>query len=61
MGNGFSFANYNAHEMSDTISRTLLLFKNKREWNKIVKNAMKSDYSWQSSVKQYQEFYEKMI
>ena len=60
-GNGFSFANYNAHEMSDTIIRALSIFKNKEEWNKIVKNAMNSDYSWENSAKQYQELYEKMI
>lgn len=60
-GNGFSFANYNAHEMSDTIIRALLLFKDKEKWNTVVKSAMNSDYSWQSSAKQYQELYESMI
>ncbi len=59
-GNGFSFANYNAHEMSDAIIRALLLFKNKEEWNTLVKSAMSSDYSWQSSAKQYQELYENL-
>ena len=61
IGNGFSFANYNAHEMSDTIIRALLVFKNKEEWNQIVKSAMNSNYSWQSSAKQYKELYEKMM
>lgn len=60
-GNGFSFANYNAHELLDTINMALALYKNKQEWNKVVNNAMNSDYSWQSAAKQYQEVYEKMI
>jgi len=60
-GNGFSFANYNAHEMSDTIIRALLLFKDKEKWDTVVRTAMSSDYGWQSSAKQYQELYEKMI
>ncbi|MBP2626880.1 MAG: hypothetical protein H6Q68_1591 [Firmicutes bacterium] len=60
-GNGFSFANYNAHELLDAINKALALYKNKEKWNKVVSNAMNSDYSWQSSAKQYQEVYKKMI
>lgn len=61
LGNGFTFPHYNAHEMSDTIMGALDLFHNKEEWNKIVVNAMNSDYSWQHSAKEYQEIYRKMI
>lgn len=60
-GNGFTFQNYNAHEMFDTIMRALLLFKNKEQWNKLVVNAMTSNYSWQHSAKEYQKIYKKMI
>ena len=36
-GTGFSFANYNAHEMMNTINYAKHVFyNNKREWNKIV-------------------------
>ena len=60
-GNGFSFANYNAHEMFATINYAIAVFKDKGKWNQVVKNAMTSDYSWKSSAKQYQEVYKKMI
>jgi len=60
-GNGFTFANYNAHEMFDTINTAVALFKDKKIWNKIIGNAMKSDYSWRNSAQQYQELYKKMI
>jgi len=60
-GNGFSFAHYNAHELLDAINRGVALYHNKEEWNKVVINAMNSDYSWQSSAKQYQEVYNKII
>jgi len=60
-GNGFSFANYNAQEMADTIIRALLLFKDKERWNTVVKSAMSKDYSWQSSAQQYRKVYETMI
>ena len=60
-GNGFVFTNYNAHEMFATINHAITIFKDKKQWNKIVTNAMKSDYSWKSSAKKYQEVYKKMI
>ena len=60
-GNGFAFTNYNAHEMVAAINHAIAVFKNKDQWNKVVNNAMSSDYSWKSSAKQYQELYKKMI
>jgi starch synthase len=60
-GNGFSFANYNAHEMSDAIDAAVEMFSNKKQWNKVIANGMKSDYSWQKSAQQYQEIYKKML
>lgn len=57
-GNGFSFANYNAHEMLGTIryaERTYYDYK--REWNKITERAMKMDYSWNASAEKYLNMY----
>jgi starch synthase len=59
-GNGFTFANYNAHDMLDSINWALQVFQDKPAWNKVVTNAMKSDYSWQQSASQYREVYEKL-
>ena len=51
-GTGFSFANYNAHEMMNTINYAKHVFyNNKREWNKIVDRGMSKDFSWTSSAK----------
>ena len=60
-GNGFTFPHYNAHEMLDAIKKAVNIFRNKEEWNKIIRNAMNSDYSWQHSAQEYQEIYKKMI
>ena len=58
-GTGFSFANYNAHEMLGTIRYAERIFYDrKREWNKIVDRAMAQDYSWGSSAHQYQDLYD---
>jgi starch synthase len=58
-GTGFSFANYNAHEMLGTIRYAeRIYYDRKREWNKIVDRAMAQDYSWGNSARQYQELYD---
>jgi starch synthase len=59
-GNGFTFVNYNAHEMLDTVNWVLKTFQDKECWNKIVKNAMNSDYSWRKSASEYKEIYKKL-
>ncbi len=57
-GTGFSFANYNAHEMLGSILYTKNTYYNrKREWNKIIDRGMAKDFSWGSSAKKYEELY----
>lgn len=61
-GTGFSFANYNAHEMLHTINYAKdIYYRRKREWNKLVDRAMAQDYSWASSASKYQELYDWLI
>jgi len=61
-GTGFSFSNYNAHEMMATVRYAEKIFyDNKRDWNKIVDRAMAKDFSWQNSALQYQELYDWLI
>lgn len=61
-GTGFSFANYNAHEMLNAIRYAeKVYYDKKREWNKIVDRAMATDFSWDVSAKKYEELYNKLI
>lgn len=61
-GTGFSFANYNAHEMLHAIRYAeAVYYDRKREWNKIIDRAMATDYSWRSSAARYQELYDWLI
>lgn len=60
-GNGVSFANYNAHEMSNAIDAAFEMFRNKKQWQQVISNGMNSDYSWQKSAQQYQAVYKKML
>lgn len=61
-GTGFSFTNYNAHEMLNTIYYAeKIYYDKKREWNKIVDRAMAADFSWNVSARKYQEMYDWLI
>ena len=60
-GNGFVFANYNAHEMLYVLKDAIYTYGNKTEWKKLVKRAMKSDFSWDKSAISYAKLYEDML
>lgn len=61
-GTGFSFSNYNAHEMLATIRYAeKIYYDRKRDWNKIVERAMATDFSWKVSALKYQEMYDWLI
>ncbi len=61
-GTGFSFVNYNAHEMLNTIRYAEhIYYDKKREWNKIIDRAMAADFSWHVSALKYQEMYDWLI
>ncbi len=60
-GTGFSFSNYNAHEMLEEINKAKNIFYNKkRQWNKIIDNGMSMDYSWDSSAAKYEKLYDSL-
>ena len=56
-GNGFTFSNYNAHEMKDAVARAISLYHDKKKWNKLQKAVMETDFSWNVSAKKYIELY----
>ena len=57
-GTGFSFTNYNAHDMMYVIKYAMqTYYDNKTAWNKLIKNAMSVDYSWSVSADKYLEMY----
>lgn len=61
-GTGFSFSNYNAHEMLGTIRYAKDTFYNKkREWNKMVDRAMMADFSWNVSARKYEDIYRYLL
>ncbi|MBO7096732.1 MAG: glycosyltransferase, partial [Lachnospiraceae bacterium] len=61
-GTGFSFVNYNAHEMLHTIRYAeKIYYDRRREWNKMVDRAMAENFSWEVSAGKYQDMYDWLI
>ncbi len=61
-GTGFSFHNYNAHEMLYMIRYANKIYTQyPDEWLGIVERGMKADFSWQASCKKYAALYETLI
>jgi len=60
-GNGFTFANYNAHEMLYTIRRAIEGYQNKKGWKILVKRAMECDNSWGKSANEYIKLYKSLM
>jgi len=60
-GNGFSFLNYNAHDMLHVIRRALSYFREDKDVIKLLqKRGMEGDYSWTHSADEYVKLYEKL-
>jgi starch synthase len=60
-GNGFTFKNFNAHDMLNTIKRALTYYHQDETWLSLVQNAMSQDYSWMQSAKKYNEIYKDLV
>ncbi|MGE7780154.1 glycogen synthase GlgA [Peribacillus sp. NPDC097264] len=61
-GNGFSFTNYNAHDMLHTIEQAVGMYKfQPKRWKQLTENAMNEDFSWDSSSSEYIDLYENLL
>lgn len=60
-GTGFSFKNFSSHDMIKVIDYAKDVYYNRKdEWKKLMKSAMKKDYSWKISAKKYINMYEEI-
>jgi len=57
-GTGFKFWNYDANGLLNTMRWAMDIFKDKKVWNKLIKNAMSQDFSWELSAQKYIWLYE---
>ncbi|MFA5177926.1 MAG: glycogen synthase GlgA [Candidatus Omnitrophota bacterium] len=57
--NGFVFSNYSKIALVKTIRRALAAFQDKKQWDVLVQNALKCNFSWDASARKYLELYAK--
>lgn len=60
-GNGINFHSVDENDMADAVWRAICLFKDKKQFSLIKKNAMSGDYSWRASAEKYIELYRSIV
>lgn len=58
-GNGFTFHNYNAHDMLYVINEAVRTFHDKEKWKDVQANAITTDFSWKYQAGEYEKMYNK--
>jgi starch synthase len=59
-GNGFKFAGYNAQGLMAAIDRALAAYQNKAGWQRLMRNGMACNYSWERPAREYAAVYEQV-
>lgn len=60
-GNGFTFKNYNAHDMENTVWRALSGFSDKEGWDILRRRGMLCENSWGASANAYIRLYKELL
>ena len=59
-GIGFTFDNFNAHEMLYVIKDAIFTYGNKEVWTNLMKRAINTDFSWNKSAGEYERLYKNL-
>ncbi|HTC93867.1 MAG TPA: glycogen synthase GlgA [Terriglobales bacterium] len=59
-GTGFKFVEYTGEALLQTVKAALTAFKNKTAWQKLMRNGMAKDFSWNSSAREYVRVFDKV-
>jgi len=58
-GNGFTFQDYNAHDMLYVINEAIRTYHDKVAWADVQNRAMTTDFSWKYQAGEYEKLYDK--
>jgi starch synthase len=59
-GTGIVFNDYNVEAVSWAITTAVDLFQNRRRWNRIVRNGLAQNFSWERQVGEYLALYDRL-
>ncbi|NLO18401.1 MAG: glycogen synthase [Ignavibacteria bacterium] len=60
-GNGFFFQKFTSASLLGAIKKAMALYQNKEAWLELSENCIQKKYSWEESVKEYQEIYQSIL
>ncbi len=58
---GFFINTFSENGIYNALEKALTVFEDKKTWNKLVKNAMQQDHSWDKSARDYMALYQKTV
>jgi starch synthase len=61
IGNGFTFKTATATALSSALLNAIKTFHKSNEWEKIIENGMKMDFSWSVSANKYYSLYKELL
>jgi len=56
-GTGFKFRDYSSTELVKTLIRAAEVWRDKDQWQRLIRNAMAEDFSWNRSAREYLDLY----
>ncbi|MEM3852644.1 MAG: glycogen/starch synthase, partial [Methanomassiliicoccales archaeon] len=59
-GTGFLFRTLSKEELKNAMQKAAETMKQKEKWNRVVKNCMMRDFSWEKSAREYISLYEEL-
>ena len=60
-GNGFIATEHTSKSLYEASMRAIEAYRDKEKWSRLMTNAMKADWSWAKSGKEYIEMYKKLL
>ncbi len=58
---GFVFEEYSGIALAESVARAVRVFRNAREWARLMLAGMRQDFSWEHSAKEYVKLYRKTV
>jgi starch synthase len=59
-GNGFTFADFQTVDLIGAVRRATAIFRQPKEWGRLMRNCFKADFSWDNAARQYLEWFERL-
>ncbi len=60
-GNGFIFTRYERKDFMKSLETALKIYRQKKDFKRIIKNAFSCNFSWEKAAKEYQHLYKECL